>query len=90
MQHFKGVVCIHSDIQSPFIMSKRHRQSCLLKSIKTIDFKCDRILGILDVMRGKDEDSMLESIKESAREMYLCSLEERRRTGNILSISKHD
>ena len=71
-------------------MSKRHRQRHLLKSIRTIDFKCDRILGILDVMRGENEDSMLESIKESAREMYLCSLEERRRTGNILSVSKHD
>lgn len=68
-------------------MAKNHRTPTLLHKI---DAKCDRILRTLDVMRGKNEDSMLESIKESAREMYLCSLEERRRTGNILSISKHD
>ena len=61
-----------------------------MHSIQAIDIKCDRILSRLDVMRSDTEDSMLESIKESAREMYLCSLEERRRAGNILSISKHD
>lgn len=71
-------------------MSSKHRYRNLLHSIQAIDIKCDRILSRLDVMRSDTEDSMLESIKESAREMYLCSLEERRRTGNILSISKHD
>lgn len=71
-------------------MRKRNRYRNLLHSIKTLDFKCDRILSILDVMRSDTEDSMLESIKESAREMYLCSLEERRRAGNMFSISKHD
>lgn len=71
-------------------MSSKHRYHHLLHSIQTIDIKCDRILSRLDVMRSDTEDSMLESIKESAREMYLCSLEERRRAGNIFSISKHD
>ena len=71
-------------------MSSKHRYRHLLHSIQTIDIKCDRILSRLDVMRSDTEDSMLESIKESAREMYLCSLEERRRAGNIFSISKHD
>ena len=71
-------------------MTNKHKYRYLLRSIKTVDFKCDRILGILDVMRGENKDSMIESIKESARDMYLCSLEERRRTGKFLSVSKHD
>lgn len=71
-------------------MSSKYRYRHLLHSIKSVDVKCDRILSILDVMRSDTEDSMLESIKESAREMYQCSLEERRRAGNMFSISKHD
>ena len=71
-------------------MTKRHRYRHLLRSIRTVDFKCDRILSILDVMRSEGKDSMLDSIKESARDMYLCSLEERRRTGRFFSITKHD
>ncbi len=71
-------------------MSSKYRYRHLLHSIKSLDVKCDRILSRLDDMRSDIEDSMLESIKESAREMYLCSLEERRRAGNMFSISKHD
>lgn len=71
-------------------MSSKYRYRHLLHSIKSLDVKCDRILSRLDDMRSDTEDSMLESIKESAREMYLCSLEERRRAGNMFSISKHD
>lgn len=62
----------------------------LLRTVKAIDVKCDRILSILNVMHGDSQDSMLESIKESARDIYLCSLEERRRTGGFISILKHD
>ena len=71
-------------------MSSKHRYRHLLHSIKAVDVKCDRILSKLDVMHSDENDSVLESIKESAREMYLCSLEERRRAGNILTISRHD
>ena len=71
-------------------MSSKYRYRNLLHSIKAVDVKCDRILSRLDVMRSDDKDSMLDSIRESAREIYLCSLEERRRAGNIISLSKHD
>lgn len=71
-------------------MSRRQGYRHLLESIRTVDFKCDRILCMLDVMRGDSKDSMLEKIRESAREMYLCSLEERRRAGRLIGVSKHD
>lgn len=71
-------------------MSSKHRYRHLLHSIKAVDVKCDRILSKLDVMHSDNTDSMLESIKESARDMYLCSLEERRRTDKFLSVVRHD
>ena len=70
-------------------MSKQ-KYRYLLRSIKIVDIKCDRILSKLDVMHSDSNDSMLESIRESARDMYLCSLEERRRTGKFLGVLKHD
>lgn len=69
-------------------MSSKYRYRHLLHSIKSVDIKCDRILSKLE--QSDSKDSLFDSIKESAREMYLCSLEERRRAGNIISISKHD
>lgn len=71
-------------------MSRKKRYHYLLKSVRNVDFKCDRILGILAVMRRENQGTMLESIKESARDMYLCSLEERRRTGKFIGIPRHD
>jgi len=68
-------------------MAKRHRYSSLLH---TIDSKCDRILRKLDIMRDEESDSTLKSIKESARDIYLCSIEERRRVGKFFSVLKHD
>ena len=68
----------------------KHRYHRLLRATKCIEVKCDRILSILDVMRSEGKDSLLESIKESARDMYQCSLEERRRTGKFFNLLRHD
>lgn len=71
-------------------MGKRHIHSKLLRTLQAVDVKCDMILGILDVMRGEKQDSILESLRESARDIYQCSLEERRRTGRLFSVMRHD
>ena len=68
----------------------RHRYyRRLLRAIETVDGKCDKVLGILNTMLVKEEESLIESIKESAMDMYQSSLEERRRAGN-LNIVRHD
>lgn len=61
-----------------------------MRAIQKVDAKCERILGTLDVLLGRRKDSLLESMKESARDMYLCSLEERRRTGRHIDVLRHD
>lgn len=75
---------------TPFFMSKRTRYRYLLRTIRTIDVKCDRILNTLNVIHGDCADSMLDCIKESARDMYMSSLEERRRTERAIDIRRHD
>ena len=59
-------------------------------TLQEIGCKCDRILGILEEMRCERENSMLNSIRESARDMYQSSLEERRRTGRTINVVRHD
>ena len=72
-------------------MVKRHRYyRHILRAIGTIDFKCDRILRILEAMRSDTTDPILESMKESARDIYESSLAERRRAGRLFDIRKHD
>lgn len=71
-------------------MSEKNGYRTLLHAVRTIDFKCDRILGMLDVMRSEREDAVIDSIRESARDIYRCSVEERRRTGNFLEITRHE
>ena len=66
----------------------RHRPG-LLERIEAVEAKCDRIIGMLEDMRSETEDSMLNSIKESARDLYLCSVEERRRVGITFNVIKH-
>jgi len=62
----------------------------ILHAVRGVDAKCDRMLGILDKMLSGKDDSLLESIKESAMELYKSSLEERRRLGRNIGIVKHD
>ena len=57
----------------------KNRYRYLVKSIRNVDFKCNKILRVLEVMRSESKDTMLDSIKESARDMFLSSLKERRR-----------
>lgn len=57
----------------------KNRYRYLVKSIRTVDFKCNKILRVLEVMRSESKDTMLDSIKDSARDMFLSSLKERRR-----------
>lgn len=66
----------------------RHRHG-LLERIEAVEAKCDRIIGMLEDMRSETEDSMLNSIKESARDLYLCSVEERRRVGITFNVIEH-
>ena len=68
-------------------MAKNHTKPTLLHKI---DAKCDRILRTLNEMRDEEDDSVLKSIKESARDMYLCSVEERRRVGKFFHVLRHD
>lgn len=57
----------------------KNRYRYLVKSIRNVDFKCNKILRVLEVMRSESKDTMLDSIKESARDMFLSSLNEHRR-----------
>jgi hypothetical protein len=66
----------------------RHRPE-LLERIEAVEAKCDRIIGMLEDMRSETEDSMLNCLKESARDLYLCSVEERRRVGITFNVIKH-
>jgi len=66
---------------------RKNRNDRLLRRINA---KCDRILGLLNVMRSEEKDTMLDSIRDSARDMYLSSLEERRRSCGRFSIMRHD
>lgn len=85
------VVCTHSDMQPLFFMVKRHRYyRHILRAISTIDSKCDRMLCILEAMRSDTTDSILESMRESARDIYESSLAERRRVGRLFDIQRHD
>ena len=61
-----------------------------MRSIQNVDVKCDKILGMLNVISSDSERSLIGSLKASARDMYLCSIEERRRSGKVFDIMKHD
>ena len=89
MQHFERLCVSNEATYNLFFMedkSLRHIQ----RTIQRVDAKCDRILGMIEVMLGSRKDSLLESIKESARDMYACSIEECRRIGKHLDILRHD
>lgn len=78
-------------MQPLFFMNDRHRYyRRILRAIKTVDTKCDKTLGMLNTMLGKEEDSLIESLRKSARDMYQSSLEERRRTGGFFNVHRHD
>jgi hypothetical protein len=68
----------------------RHRYNTLLRMIQAVNAKCDRILRLLNKMRGEEKDNLFDSIRESARDIYQSSLEERRRTGKFFSVHRHD
>ena len=70
-------------------MNKR-RYNTLLRMMQAVNAKCDRMLGILNRMRGEEKDTLFDSIRESARDIYQSSLEERRRTGRFFSLHRHD
>lgn len=71
-------------------MDRNRNYRRILNAVRGVDAKCNRVLCILDTMLSRKEDSLLESIRESARELYQSSLEERRRTGRNIDIVKHD
>ncbi len=68
--------------------NKYYRQ--ILSALRSIDDKCEKIICILEAMRGMATDSMLESIRESARDIYESSIAERRRVGRLFDTLKHD
>lgn len=72
-----------------FFMDKRLEYRHLLHTIQRVDRKCDKILGILSIMRDESKDALLESIKDSARDMYQSSLDERKRVGKLVFL-RHD
>ena len=74
-----------------FDMAKRNSYCRhILCALRSIDDKCEKIICILEAMRGVATDSMLESIRESARDIYESSIAERRRVGRLFDILKHD
>lgn len=62
----------------------------ILSALRSIDDKCEKIICVLEAMRGMATDSMLESIRESARDIYESSIAERRRVGRLFDTLKHD
>ena len=62
----------------------------MLRAVRSVDAKCERILGMLRAMRGEEEDSLINGLRESAKDLYLSSLEERKRLGRFFSVTKHD
>ena len=67
--------------------NRNYRQ--VLMTIKSVDSKCDKVLEILNAMLGHEEDSLIESMRDAARNMYQHSLEERKRVGGTIRVLKH-
>ena len=62
----------------------------VLMAIRSVDSKCDKVLEILSAILGHEEDCLIESMRDAARNMYQHSLEERKRVGGTIRVLKHD
>lgn len=72
-----------------FFMDKNNENRNLLHTLQKVDKKCDRILSRLDQIIERGEDDLISSIRDTAKNLYDTSADERSRLGATMRVISH-